>query len=292
MKLPFHWSPVGCLLILVSDVACSAQSTPKSANPWSVTTVRERRADEIPFERATGYLREPQSRNFVPGPDSLVARVSIIERKGYVEVLDLRTGAAERLLDAWASLPQWSPDGRFISCVAWRSVLKHHELTVIEVATKRLVADPDVRASGTNAKWSPDSRMIAAAGVTYASPRCLMYVVSIPDGAATVIDSTDVLMSPSFSWSPDGRWLAYAKPTELDHLGEDPLAADLWIADPTTGKTWLVLATPEWVEMAPLWVTNRTILVTRSLRQGDQRGSEQSVVIEITHEEDTVSEPD
>ena len=270
---------VACALALAADLACSASAL-QSSSPWTVVAVRERRAGEIPIEESNVYLRESPG-NYAPGPDSLVARVTIIQRRGYIEVLDLRTGKVQRLLDSWASLPMWSPDGRYISCVAWKSTRQPYELTVVDVASKTVVADPDVRASGTKAKWSPDSRRIAVSGVIHATPRSLLYAVSIPDGKVSILDSLDVLASHDFSWSPDGRWLAFTKPTKLDEMGEDPIAADLWIAEVKTGRTWPLLETPEWLEANPQWITDQTVHVTRSARQGSEPGIEQTVVVEI-----------
>jgi Tol biopolymer transport system component len=200
-----------------------------------------------------------------------------------VELQDLRSGKVERLLDAWASLPQWSPDGKYISCVVWRSVLRHHELTIVDVATKTLMIDPNVRASGTDAKWSPDSRNIAASGVIYASPRSLLYTVSIPGGSVTILDSLDVLAAHEFSWSPDAKWVVFSHPTELDEMGEDPVAASLWIAEVATGRTWPLLEAAEWIHTDPLWITNKSIQVTRMRRENDALGTRQTVVVDLTN---------
>jgi Tol biopolymer transport system component len=134
-------------------------------------------------------------------------------------------------------------------------------------------------------KWSPDSRTLAAAGVVYARPRSMLYTVSVPEGRVTGLDTLDVLAAYEFSWSPDGRWIAFSRPTQLDHLGEDPIAADLWIAEAESGETWLVLETPDWVESNPLWITNRSIQIDRFRLDGDQRGVEQRVVVELSKED-------
>jgi Tol biopolymer transport system component len=109
----------------------------------------------------------------------------------------------------------------------------------------------------------------------------MLYVVSIPDGKATVVDSLDVLMDYDFSWSPDGHWLAFTRPTALDSSGEYPLAADLWIADVETGNSWPLLEGQNWVESNPLWISPRSIQVNRSARKGDELGTDQVVVVEI-----------
>ncbi len=269
---------IALVVLLAADAGCLPP-----ANPWTVASVRERRAGEIPFEEASRYLWPSPDANNVPGPDSLVARVRTDAKlHPYIELEDLRNGKAIRLLDAWASLPQWSPNGKYISCVVWKSVPQPHELTVVDVATRTVLLDPEVRASGTKIKWSPDSRTLAADGVIYAHPRSMLYTVSVPEGKVVVLDTLEVLGDYGFSWSPEGRWIVFSRPTKLDELSEDPVAADLWIADARTGKTWLVLETPDWIESNPLWITNRTIQVDRVHWDGSERGVEQRVVVELS----------
>lgn len=141
-----------------------------------------------------------------------------------------------------------------------------------------MVVDSDVRASGTRNKWSPDSRMLAAAGVIHGSPRAVLYTVSVPAGHVTVLDSVDVLATHEFSWSPDARWVVYSRPTGLDS-GENPIAADLWIADAASGETWPLLETPETVELNPLWISERSIQIER--RHGREPEATQVVVMEV-----------
>ncbi len=50
----------------------------------------------------------------------------------------------------------------------------------------------------------------------------MLYTVSVPDWKVSVLDSLDVLVDYDFSWSRDGRWLAFTRPTALDRMGEYP----------------------------------------------------------------------
>jgi len=273
---------VACMLVLAGDVACCAQSSQPPSSPFTVITVRERHAGEVSFEELSGYLRRSPDRNYVPGPDSLVAQVTIVERRGYIEILNVQTGKVRRLLMGF--LPQWSPDGKYLSCLVWKSVIKHGELTIVNVATGNVVVEPEVGAGGgAEQKWSPDSRKIAVSGGIHASPRRLLYTVSVPDGHVTVLDSTDVLAGYNLSWSPDSRWLVFTRPTELDDMDEDPVAADLWMADAETGRTWILLETPEWMESDPQWISSTTIQVTRAARRGGELGVRQTVVVELSN---------
>lgn len=273
--------PVTALIVaLAAILSCSQPS-----NPWTIVTVRERRAGEIPFEETSRYLWPSPDANNVPGPDSLVARVlNDEEYHPYLWLENLRTGKTARLLDAWAFLPHWSPDGKYISCEVWKSPSQNSELTVVDVATRTMLLDPEVKASVADMKWAPDSRTIAADGVIYKRPQSLLYTVSVPEGRVTVLDTLDVLAHYEFSWSPDGCWIVFSRPTKLDHLDEDPVAADLWIADAEVGTTWLLLETPDWLESNPLWITNRTIQVDRVRWDGTKLGVEQRVVVELSRE--------
>lgn len=261
-----------------ADAGCSPRG-----DPWTVVTVREARPGEIPFEDASRYLWPSEDANNVPGPDSLVAHVRTDEtHHAYIEVENLRTGKSIRLQTGNSCLPQWSPDGKYIACVVWKSRHQPHELAVANVVSDSVVLDPKAKASVTTIKWSPDSHRIAVEGTIHSRPHQMLYMVSFPRGKITVLDTVDVLANYGFSWSPDGRWIVFSRPTKLDNLGEVTVAADLWIADTETGGTWPLLETPEWVESKPLWVTNDAIQVDRAHSDGREVGATQCVIIELS----------
>jgi Tol biopolymer transport system component len=204
----------------------------------------------------------------------------------HIEIENLRTGETRRLLDANAFLPRWSPNGKYISCAVWKSPGESGELTVVDVDSGTVIVDPEIRASGRTSKWSPDSRTVAAAGVMYGRPRALLYTVTVPDGATTAIDTLNVLSDYGFSWSPNGRWLAFSRPSALDPIGEDPIASDIWIADAETGQKWPLVVTSGWVESNPLWITNETLQIDRASVEDGNVGVEHRVVVELSRGED------
>lgn len=268
---------IGCARARPASVVMRGETS-----PWTVVAIRQPTRDDIPFETSSGYLRLSEDLNNVPGPDSLVAHARTDEQhRTYLEVEDRRTHAVVRLLDRGGSLPQWSPDGSFISCVVWKSTRQPHELTVVDVKERRVLLDPDISASGTAMKWSPDSRTLAAAGVVYGQPRSILYSISIPDGTVRILDSLDVLSDYEFSWSPDSRWIAFSRPTKLDEVSEDPTAADMWIADASTGEKWSVLASLDWVESNPLWITDRSIQVERAPAANVDEGVISRMVVDL-----------
>ncbi len=271
--------------LLLPSTKCGAVSNRSSVNPWKVVALREPWADDIPFETKTDYLRSSGDRNQVPGPDSLIARVvTDAKRHPHVVIERAGTGEVDTLFGGWASLPQWSPDGRHVSCVAWKSHLRPYQLTVVGVAGKKVVME-DTLTQGTESKWSPDSRAIAVSGLAYQWSGAFLYTVAIPDGRVTVIDSLNVLASHEFSWSRDGRWIAFSRPTRLDHFG-DVIAADLWIADAATGDSWCILEGSEWAVLDPLWITNRSIQITRVRWHDRGANEEQRLVVELSHTAD------
>ena len=171
----------------------------------------------------------------------------------------------------------------------WKSTRQPHELTVIDVKKRRVVLDPEVAASGSTMKWSPDGRQLGAAGVVYGQPRSILYTLSIPDGALRIIDSLEVLADYEFSWSPDSRWIAFSRPTLLDHVSEEPAASDLWITEAATGAKWNVLATSDWTESNPLWITDRSIQFERTVAENDDGGVTERAVVDLQLEESRAS---
>lgn len=273
----------GLIVVLADSPGCAQPSETPPSNPWTVVSIRERRSGEVPFEESSRYPWPSPDKNNVPGPDSLVARMRTDENlHAHIEIEDLRTGESYRLLDANAFLPHWSPDGRYISCAVWKSPGQHSELTVVEVASGTIVLDPPLRASADQMKWSPDSSTLAADGVIYGTPRTLLYTVTVPAGVTTIIDTLSVLSDYGFSWSPNGHWIAFSRPSVLDPIGEDPVASDIWIADSRTGRKWPLVVTSDWVESNPLWITNESLQIDRASVEDGNVGAAHRVVVELS----------
>ncbi|HET7437463.1 MAG TPA: PDZ domain-containing protein [Thermoanaerobaculia bacterium] len=117
------------------------------------------------------------------------------------EIRDITNTSGAREL--W---PAWSPDGKWIAYASDRS--GEYELYVRPQdgsgEERRLTSlGPGFRSALT---WSPDSKKIAFSELSLA----LSYVV-VASGKVTVIDRSDYGPIDDFSWSPDSRWLVYAK---------------------------------------------------------------------------------
>jgi len=127
---------------------------------------------------------------------------TIPAEKGDWRNLTRASGSAERT-------PAWSPDGK---SVAYFSDAGGNYKLVIEaqdgITPPRTIALPEPSFYYTPA-WSPDGSRIL-----YTDAHLRLWVTEVVSGRSTKVD-TDPYMQPDRSinpvWSPDSRWIAYAK---------------------------------------------------------------------------------
>ncbi|HEX8072840.1 MAG TPA: PDZ domain-containing protein [Pyrinomonadaceae bacterium] len=102
--------------------------------------------------------------------------------------------------------PTWSPDGRWVAYLSDRS--GEYEFYVRPAdgtgAERRVTTDGDIWRYP--AIWSPDSTMLA-----YGDKKQRLRFVNVTTGKTTDVDRGARNDITSYSWSPDSRWLAYAK---------------------------------------------------------------------------------
>src|SRR5690606_20142453 len=105
--------------------------------------------------------------------------------------------------------PAWSPDGRWVSYFTDAS--GEYQLVIAPqdgLGERRVIDLPDPKFYYTPS-WSPDSRRIV-----FTDTDLRLWVVDVESGRATHV-YTDTYMVPHRSvdpvWSPDSRWIAYAK---------------------------------------------------------------------------------
>ncbi len=111
--------------------------------------------------------------------------------------------------------PSWSPDGKHIAY--WSDADGEYQLYLQETksggAARKLTSRKD--GFGYNLFWSPDSRKIA-----FVEHTGDMKVVDVASGQTVVFDNTDWDLGHggyygvTFGWSPDSKWIAYAKGLE------------------------------------------------------------------------------
>ncbi|KPL03645.1 MAG: hypothetical protein AMJ73_05990 [candidate division Zixibacteria bacterium SM1_73] len=103
----------------------------------------------------------------------------------------------------------WSPDGKWIAYLSDRT--GEDELYLVQQDGK----GEEIRIT-TNGDcfrfvpvWSPDSKKLL-----FADKNLKLYYVEVESKQITEIDSTRDGEIYDYSWSPDGRWVAYAKPAK------------------------------------------------------------------------------
>lgn len=146
---------------------------------------------------------------------------TIPAEKGDVRNHTRTSSAAERT-------PSWSPDGKTVAYFSDASGEYQLVLAPADgIGASRTIALPDPSFYYTPA-WSPDGSKL-----TYTDTHLNLWVLDVATGTPTKAD-TDAYMVPERSvnpvWSPDSRYIAYAKrlPTQLRAI---------WVYDVTTRRT-------------------------------------------------------
>jgi len=127
--------------------------------------------------------------------------ISVPAEKGDARNLTNTTGVAERD-------PSWSPDGKWIAYFSDESgeyQLHLRDQKGMGEVKKINLGDPP--SFFYNPTWSPDSKKIA-----YTDKRLNHWYVDIEKGQPVKVDTLSRGFSLATSWSPDSRWLTYAKP--------------------------------------------------------------------------------
>ncbi|HEX8616509.1 MAG TPA: PDZ domain-containing protein, partial [Thermoanaerobaculia bacterium] len=124
---------------------------------------------------------------------------SVPAKEGEPRNLTATSGARE----LW---PVWSPDGKWIAYASDRS--GEYELYIrpqdgSSGETRLTSLGPGFRSALT---WSPDSKKIAFGEVSLA-----LSFIDVESRNVTVVDRSDYGVIDEFDWSPDSRWLVYAK---------------------------------------------------------------------------------
>jgi tricorn protease len=103
----------------------------------------------------------------------------------------------------------WSPDGRWIAFVSDAT----GEDEIWTAPQDGRGAATQITKGGSNYKyrpvWSPDSQTLLWSDRTQR-----LHVVDVETKAATPIAASTAFEITDYSWSPDSRWVAYAKPED------------------------------------------------------------------------------
>ena len=142
---------------------------------------------------------------------SATGKRAAVESRGDIFTIPAEKGDARNLTNTSGSAernPAWSPDGKWISYFSDSSGEYQLILASQDGGTKRAISLPEPSHYYTP-EWSPDAKRIL-----FHDTHLRLWVVDIASGKATHVD-TDPFMIPTRSlaprFSPDGRWIAYAK---------------------------------------------------------------------------------
>src|SRR5437867_3633459 len=119
-------------LVAAAFVAsCAAQATGGPCR-WVISSTRPRVPADQQLSLRVPYARTSDSQRELPGPDSmrLVARNEANHPKVFLQ--DLRRGRENSIVDTWSFRPEWSPDGRWVACIAWNSPARQRQLTIVD----------------------------------------------------------------------------------------------------------------------------------------------------------------
>jgi len=105
--------------------------------------------------------------------------------------------------------PIWSPDGKWIAYMSDRT--DEDELYIIPQDGKgeEIRITTDGHCFRFAPVWSPDSKKLL-----FADKDLKLYYVNVQDKKVILVDSTKNWEIVDYSWSPDSRWIAYAKPAK------------------------------------------------------------------------------
>ncbi len=105
---------------------------------------------------------------------------------------------------------KWSPDGTWIACVSDAS--GEDELYLVPQIGRgksvRLTSGGDTYKY--RAVWSPDSKKLL-----WSDRKQRLQYVDIDSKAVTLVAQATAFEITDYAWSPDSRWIAYAKPEEM-----------------------------------------------------------------------------
>lgn len=137
---------------------------------------------------------------------------SLPAENGFVKNLTQSSGSAERY-------PAWSPDGKTIAY--WSDQSGEYELWTMDVENNSSPKKITNYGAGFRYKlfWSPDSKKLA-----FIDKAMKIKIVETASGVTTDVDkglrmSHGQLAGFTANWSPDSRWLTYARDLENYHNG-------------------------------------------------------------------------
>ena len=246
------------------------------------------RADgSAPARRLTAGKKRDSSPRWSPDGSRLTF-VSNRDERPQLWSIDPTGGEPERMVETKNAVGSysWSPDGNRIVFLAPRALTADEErkvktrddaivvdtnfafprVHIVDVATKRVRELPLGDISASEAKWSPDSRMLAVTVTPTPKAddgsRSDIWIVNPDSGAGAPLKlATGPGPDASPDWSPDGRQIAFLTRAVAGAIGSQRLAVM-----PATGGAARVFVEPRsFTPAGPQWSADgRTIHFTAS----------------------------
>lgn len=160
---------------------------------------------------ASGRMKQVDASKFIFSADlSPDGKRAVFSARGDIFTVPAQSGVTRNLTRSSGAHDRsvsWSPDGQWIAYISDRT--GEDELYI----QKQDGTEPakQLTAGGGAYKfspvWSPDSRYLL-----YGDRNQDLYAVEVPSGKRTLVIHTDDGTVGSYTFSPDGRWIAYTRP--------------------------------------------------------------------------------
>ncbi len=137
---------------------------------------------------------------------SPTTRRAVISIRGEIFTIATDRGDITRVTKSYArdTGPQWSPDGKWIAFQSDQSGREEVWLIGTDGKNARKVTDADTEKGAI--AWAPDSKSLA-----YTASDRKMYVMDVATGQSKVVAIGEANPPAGPEFSPDGKWIAYAK---------------------------------------------------------------------------------
>ena len=178
----------------------------------------------------TGPVRVDARRTLIGWNLSPDGQRAVLEARGDIWTVSVDKGTARDLTKTSGAAerdPSWSPDGRSIAYFS--DATGEYQLYVLPADGSGRPRQVSRLEGGYRFRpvWSPDSRKIA-----FHDSRGNIHLHTVESGETKTIDRDPLVSQPQASWSPDSRWLAYAR-----GAAGSPRFTAIWLYDSDTGRT-------------------------------------------------------